>query len=174
MLVFCFKDALHRAASGTYILFPCAYTAQLFCFHIRIVFRHPARLARSTVVTLLKHPVKKLLIKEAMPLHDLLYRIVRVQQILIDIIEPHLIYIAHKRSTGALLKEPAEVFPVEPQFIRRFLQRHFFPVVMIHIRTDLLQPLHIARPRLRCHQGDRFGKMFHQTCQQFQNPRRAF
>ena len=122
MLVFCFKDASHRAASGTYIL-PPAYTARLFCFHIRIVFRHPARLARSTVVTLLKHPVKKLLIKEAMPLHDLLYRIVRVQQILIDIIEPHLIYIAHKRAAGALLKEPAEVFPVEPQFIRRFLQR---------------------------------------------------
>ena len=105
MLVFCFKDASHRAASGTYIL-PPAYTARLFCFHIRIVFRHPARLARSTVVTLLKHPVKKLLIKEAMPLHDLLYRIVRVQQILIDIIEPHLIYIAHKRAAGALLKEP--------------------------------------------------------------------
>ena len=63
MLVFCFKDASHRAASGTYIL-PPAYTARLFCFHIRIVFRHPARLARSTVVTLLKHPVKELLIEK--------------------------------------------------------------------------------------------------------------
>ncbi len=112
MLVFCFR-MLHTGLHPNLYPPPCIYSAVILLPH-KDCFPPSARLARSTVVTLLKHPVKKLLIKEAMPLHDLLYRIVRVQQILIDIIEPHLIYIAHKRAAGALLKEPAEVFRLSP------------------------------------------------------------
>ena len=61
---------LHTQAASEHIL-PCIYSAVILLPH-KDCFPPSGAPGAGTVVTLLKHPVKKLLIKEAMPLHDLL------------------------------------------------------------------------------------------------------
>lgn len=143
------------------------FFTRLILLHIRIIPRHIPCLSWCTIIAFFKHPVKKLLVKKTMPLCYLLNTVIRMQNILINMIDSYLIYIFDKRYPYILLKKTTKILPVQPKLICCILQDNFFFVMMLYIITNLLQASHISCFRFRYRLRYRLCKTFYKTCHNF-------
>src|SRR5699024_8104010 len=87
----------------------------------------------GTAIDLSKELVKKFIIGKTVSIYDFHNRILCRNQIMVNMGYPHLVYMTGKVDSHLLLKEAAEIFPVQAKFSCDIFQEYGVGVVFFYI-----------------------------------------
>lgn len=93
-----------------------------------------------------EHPAEQLVVGEAVAFQDVLQRVLRRDEVLIDVGQPHLILVFQKSEPHVLLEKTAEIPGIQAGYARDLVDGDRAVIVLVRVVQDEVQTVQVLCP----------------------------